>query len=376
MWRFWPRKFLAYFGKVDRGRPLGVIGTMSSMINTPSEIAVSKLEFSPVKLLDNGGKSVNIRYEGRNIMVETPSLNVPYGVNVFDKTPGAPPKFSVDLSLGGASDNDQIQALQTFLEAFDERMIDAGVDNAKNWFKMGNPSREVIKAFYSPLVKVSLDKTGAPKPYPPTFKLALRKKFLPKGSASAPAPPPDTSSNTKTFDTKFYNGMERDEKGQVSEFEVGSKLEEVLAKRAKVTAIIQCTGVWFAGGKFGTTWKAAQLRVDSQPEQIRGPAFRSDAPDIRAFVAKATAAPAAAAGAGAGYGGYDEEEDEDEETEQQQQEEEAPAPAPKKVVAAPAPAPAPVAVFTEEQVTEPISVPVKVKVAGTTTKKVPKKATA
>jgi hypothetical protein len=356
------------------------------MINTPSEIVVSKLEFSPVKLLDNGGKSVNIRYEGRNIMVETPSLNVPYGVNVFDKTPGAPPKFSVDLSLGGASDNDQIQALQTFLEAFDERMIDAGVDNAKNWFKMGNPSREVIKAFYSPLVKVSLDKTGAPKPYPPTFKLALRKKFLPKGSASAPAPPPDSSSNTKSFDTKFYNGMERDEKGQVSEFEVGSKLEDVLAKRAKVTAIIQCTGVWFAGGKFGTTWKAAQLRVDSQPEQIRGPAFRSDAPDIRAFVAKATAAPvassaaAAGAGAGAGYGGEDEDEEEDEEQEQEQQEAPAPAPAPKKVVAAvaavAAPAPAPAAVFTEEQVTEPISVPVKLVKAGTAVKKVPKKATA
>ena len=370
---------MAEFNKVDRGRPLGVIGTMSSMISTPSEIVVSKLEFSPVKLLDNGGKSVNIRYEGRNIMVETPSLNVPYGVNVFDKTPGAPPKFSVDLSLGGASDNDQIQALQTFLEAFDERMVDAGVDNAKNWFKMGNPSREVIKAFYSPLVKVSLDKTGAPKPYPPTFKLALRKKFLPKGSASAPAPPPDVSSNTKSFDTKFYNGMEKDEKGQVSEFAAGSTLEDVISKRTKVTAIIQCTGVWFAGGKFGTTWKAAQLRVDSQPEQIRGPAFRSDAPDIRAFVAKATAAPAApalvaapSAGAGAGYGGYDE----DEEEEDEEQEEEAavaapapaPAPAPKKAAAAP--------VFTEEQVTEPVAVPVKVKVAGTTTKKVPKKSTA
>jgi hypothetical protein len=179
--------------------------------------------------------------------------------------------------------------------------------------------------------------------------------------------------------------MEKDERGQVSEFPAGSTLEDVLSKRTKVTAIIQCTGVWFAGGKFGTTWKAAQLRVDSQPEQIRGPAFRSDAPDIRAFVAKATAAPAApalvaapsagaGAGAGAGYGGYDEEEEEDDENEEQEEEAAvaapapAPAPAPKQAVAAP--------VFTEEQVTEPVAVPVKVKVAGTTTKKVPKKSTA
>ena len=69
---------------------------MSSLTHFPSDIKVSTIEFGPVKLLDSGGKSVNIRYEGRNLMLETPSLSVPYGVNVFDKQ--GPPKFSVDLS--------------------------------------------------------------------------------------------------------------------------------------------------------------------------------------------------------------------------------------------------------------------------------------
>jgi len=325
---------------------------MTSMISTPSDITVSKIEFGPVKLMDNGGKTVNLRYEGRNIMVETPSLNVPYGVNVFDKTPGAPPKFSVDLSLGGASENEQVQGLQDFLEAFDERMIDAGVENAGKWFKMGSPSREVIKAFYTPMVKVSVDKAGAPKPYPPTFKLALRKKFLPKGSATAPAPPPDVSTNTKSFDTKFYNGMEKDEKGQVSEFAVGSQLEEVLAKRTKVTTIIQCTGVWFAGGKFGTTWKAVQIRVDSQPDQIRGPAFRSDAPDIRAFVSKGLASKAGA--------DYAEDEEENDDAEEIVASVAAPALAPAKSARAPAPAAAPANTFAEEEVSEPLPVPKKI----------------
>ena len=300
---------------------------MSSMIQSPSDIKVSKIEFTPVKILDNGGKSVNLRYEGRNLMIETPSLRVPYGVNVFDKTPGAPPKFSIDLSLGGADENEQVRALQEFLEAFDERLIDAGVENAGKWFKMTNPNREVIKAFYTPLVKVSRDAQGNPKPYPPTFKLALRKK---KGS--------------EQFETDFYDGSAK----PLAAFPRDTPLEEILVKRSQATCIIQCTGLWFAGGKFGTTWKAVQVRVDSQPEQIRGPAFKSDAPDIRAFVAKGLASSAAAA--------YDEDEDD--------AEEEVVAavlpPAPVKK-AAPPPAPVAAAAFEEEeQVAEAVPVPKKV----------------
>ena len=319
------------------------MSTMSSMIHSPSEVSVSKLEFQPVKILDNGGKSVNIRYEGRNLMVETPSLNIPYGVNVFDKTPGAPVKFSIDLSLRGADESEQVRALQDFFEAFDEKMVDAGVENAAKWFKMSNPNRDVIKAFYSPVIKISRDAQGNPKPYPPTFKLALRKKTK-KGEK------PDTSSASEVsrFETEFYNAAERDGKGQIAAFEGGATLESVLPKRSQATAIIQCTGVWFAGGKFGTTWKAVQMRVDSLPEQIRGPAFKSDAPDIRAFVSKKVAAEATG-----GYGDYEEEEEEDD-----AEEAVAAVLPPKKTVAA-APAPAPAA-FVEEEVAEPVPVPKKV----------------
>lgn len=243
---------------------------MSSMIQTPSEIQCSKIEFGPVKVLDNGGKTVNLRYEGHNLMVETPSVGLPYGVNVFDKS--GPPKYSVDLSFRGAEE------LQSFFEQFDERMIDAGVENAQKWWKMSNPSREVVKAFYTPMVKVSRDQAGNPKPYPPTFKVNLRKR---KGADAA-----QTASGS--FETELYNGTTK----PLVAFDKELPVDQVLCKRSNVTAIVQCTGVWFAGGKFGSTWKAVQIRVDNQPDQIRGPAFRSDAPDIRAFVQAKPAADA------------------------------------------------------------------------------------
>jgi hypothetical protein len=302
---------------------------MSSMIYTPSEIDVSKIEFQAPKVMDNGGKTVGLRYEGQNISLEMGSLYVPYGVNVFDKTPGAPVKYSVDVSLRGVDEHEYVRNLQTFLETFDEALIDAGVANAQKWFKMA-PNRDVIKAFYTPSLKYSRDATGALKPYPPTVKIALRKndKGPKKGEFTAP----------------FYNGAVKDEEGAPTLFESGTPIEEILAKRSMITPIVQCTGIWFAGGKFGATWKAHSIRIDSNPSQTRGPAFRTEAPDIRAFVTKKLAA-AEAEG--------DEGENEDEEDSAVA----AVLPPPKATVTATAKA-AP-ATFVEENVSEPVAAPKK-----------------
>lgn len=329
---------------------------MSSIIYTPSEIDVSKIEFQAPKVMDNGGKTVGLRYEGRNIDLEMGSLYVPYGVNVFDKTPGAPPKYSVDVSLRGLDEHDYVRELQTFLEAFDEAMIDAGVANAQKWFKMA-PNREVIKAFYTPSLKYSRDATGALKPYPPTVKLALR-KF-------------DKGPKKGQFKAEFYNNSVKDEEGNPTAFDTATPIEELLAKRSSITPIIQCTGVWFAGGKFGVTWVATSIRVDSQPSQSRGPAFRTEAPDIRAFVSKSLASNSAAAAAGSAY-------DQDAGDDEDDGAEEAPAvvaavlPPVKKATTTVTPAPAH-ATFVEENVSEPIVATKKVfkkaAAAGTTTTK-------
>jgi len=330
---------------------------MSSSVNFPSDVSVSKIQFKPVKILDNGGKTVNLDYEGQALMIETPSLNVPYGVNVYDKTPGAPPKYSVDLSLRGAEEDEKVGALKSFLEAFDERMIDAGVENAGKWFKMQNPNRDVIKAFYTPLVKYSRDAAGALKPYPPTFKLSLRRAMAPrKPGATGPPPPAPTGTNLGSFKAEFYDPTaDVDAKGSISSFPRDTDINTVLVKRSQTTVIMQCTGVWFAGGKFGTTWIATQFRMDSRPELIRGPAFRSEAPDIRAFVAKKVAA---AAVADAEAGGDEEEEEGDGEEEAVVA---AVLPVVKKApAAAVAPVVTPPTTFAEESVAEPIPVPKKV----------------
>jgi hypothetical protein len=245
---------------------------MSNGIFTPSEIDVSKIEMGPIKLLDSGAKTINVRYSGRNLRVEAPSLNIPYGVNIYDKNGPDKLKYSVDLSLRGADDNEQIRALQEFLTNFDEQMITAGLENAGKWFKKPAATRENIADYYTPVVKVSRDADGNPKPYPPTFKINLRKK------------------KDGQFEGDFYNGTERDEKGQIASFPRDTPLEEIFPKRGNATIIFECSGVWLADKRFGTTWKIFQARTDTAAEIIRGPAFKSDVPDIRSFTSKAAVA--------------------------------------------------------------------------------------
>ena len=112
-------------------------------------------------------------------------------------------------------------------------------------------------------------------------------------------------------------------------------------KKVEVTALIQCTGVWITGGKFGVSWKAVQMRLDSVPAGIHGYSFEEEG-DAEGADAAEFSQPAGGRPAMVDY--EDEEEQEQEqkpsssqarqvaESEEEQEEEVAPAPVPKKRV--------------------------------------------
>lgn len=225
---------------------------MSSTIVQSTDFSTSNVTFSPIKLMDSGAKMSYLSYAGRPLVMQTASMSLPYGMNVFDKA--GPVKYSVDLSFRGYEDGKdaKVRAFYDVLMKLDEFMVKKGVENSQAWFK-SKLSEDVVKAFYTPLVRVSKDANGNPKPYPPSFKLNLRKK---QGS--------------DVFDIVAY-----DQNKQPYNYEETS-LEELLVKGAQITALIQCTSVWFAGSKFGLSWKGIQLRVDKLPDSIRGFAFADE----------------------------------------------------------------------------------------------------
>jgi hypothetical protein len=195
-----------------------------------------------------------LNYDSKNLLIQTPSLPSPFGLNVFDKA--GPPKYSIDLAMRGYQDNQKVQAFYSALGALDEFMIDQGVKNSKLWFK-SDMKREVVSAFYTPCVKFGRDKDGNQTPYPPNIKIQLKK-----------------NRDGTDFECKFFDAASKADPN--AKPLSGIPIEEMLVKRVECTALIQCTGVWFAGGKFGVSWKAVQIRLDRVPEGIRGYGFVED----------------------------------------------------------------------------------------------------
>jgi hypothetical protein len=309
---------------------------MSKLIVKIADFNVSNCSIGPMKSLESGGKMASLFYKygdnsSSSLTTQVGSLSLPYGMNVFDKA--GPVKYSMDLSLRGYDENPKVKAIYDAFMALDNWMIDQGVKNSKAWFK-SELTRDVVKAFYTPMVKVAKDAEGNPKPYPPTFKINLKKQ-------------------NDQFDVKVYDDQARAYEGV--------PLEELLVKGAMVTTLIQCTSVWFAGSKFGLSWKAKQIRMDKVPESIRGYAFLDD-DDVPARSARP--APVGQNKFAALDNDADEEEEEDEVFE-------APAPTKPSVLAAVAPkTPAPAPTLDDEaDDQEPIPVP-QPKKATVTAKKV------
>ena len=221
---------------------------MSSPV-APSAFKTSNVTFSAVKMLESGGKQAYLNYNSGPLLMQVGSLETPFGMSVYDKV--QPPKYSVELNLRGYDDpsnSPNVAAIYDALTRLDEFMVEQGVKNSRQWFK-SDMSRDVVSALYTPSLRFAKDGNGVRKPYPPTLKIQLRKR-------------------DGRFDVDIYDASLNSMKG--------TPIEDVLVKRSQLTVLMKCTGVWFAGGKFGLSWKAEQIRADKVPASIRGPAFLPD----------------------------------------------------------------------------------------------------
>ena len=299
---------------------------MASNVVTSSNFNSQKISFSAMKMLDSGGKQAYVNYDGAMFVMQTTSCRVPFGMSVFDKA--GPVKYSVDITLDGYDDpSSKMGKFYTMLSALDEFMIEQGVRNSKQWFK-SELSRDVIKAFYTPVLKWSKDKDGNVKPYPPNVKLNLRKKR-----------------DSTDFEVQCYDDQRT--------LYRGIPLEELLGRNAQMTSLIQCTGVWVAGSKYGLSWKLVQAVITELPQSARGLTFVDDE-DMAPAKPKASGRSAPVPAPAPPQAPAEEEEEEEEEEEF--------VPPPKKVAApakaAPVPPPVDDADDDEEaEDAEPIPVP-------------------
>ena len=236
--------------------------TMAQQIVSYKEFEPSNFVYHEPKVNTNGGKTVYLDYDDGNadhkiLHLQTPKMSCPYGLSRFGEEP-KDWRFNLDLSFRGMDSNESLRTFYENLEKLDEKLLEDASTNSMAWFKKKKQSIDVNRALYSPLIRLSRDKeTGEPDgKWPATFKVKLPYR------------------TTDGQDGRFQMMAFDTNKERIPD----DKIEEMLQKGSQVQAILRCGGIWFANGKYGLSWRVAQLKV-TPPPGISTYAFMDDGDD-------------------------------------------------------------------------------------------------
>ena len=183
------------------------------------------------------GKKAYINYNGERLNLQSATeMRIPFGLSIYAAEGGGAAKHSINVSFNGYQQSGDVKAFYETIVALDNAVKEAAFKNSKAWFGKER-TREVLEEFYTPSIKFGKD---ASKDYPPTMKLNLRR-------------------SGDGYETKFYDPAGKPIRGIPA--------EEMLAKGATVTALMECSDVWIAGtGKFNLRWNVTQLIVHKIPD--------------------------------------------------------------------------------------------------------------
>lgn len=218
---------------------------MSSTI-LPKNIDVSKFKFSEVKTLSNGSKTVYVSYDGGRLTVQTPFMSMPYGVGDWngadaDKKKDEPAlkKYDLHVSFRDMENNPKLKVLCDKIKEIETSFKEAAFEHRVEWFSDDfDNSKSLVDRLFTPMLKYDKDKkTGKiVGKYPPTLKAKL---------------PYDNKIDDFAFECTDIDGSEIDFKPIMTKLKGG-----------KVRLILQLSGIWMAGGKYGGTWKVVKATVD------------------------------------------------------------------------------------------------------------------
>jgi hypothetical protein len=142
-----------------------------------NSLDLSKITFSDVKTDNHGRKMVFVNYDGGKIMVQTPKMYVPNGIKRWrkkDATDNKDDSFEMEMSFGGEDKNVDIREFHNKMKEFDELVKKQIISHSKEWLGKPKVSMELVEnAFYSPTVRVPMDKEGNILDYPSRIRAKL-----------------------------------------------------------------------------------------------------------------------------------------------------------------------------------------------------------
>jgi hypothetical protein len=198
--------------------------------------------------MKSGAKSVYINYNGNKVNLQTPVLNIPYGVNdnmqfikKDENRKDEERKYDITVSFNGMDENPKIKQFHDKMKELEQKIIDDAFANRLAWFKNNySGNKDVVSNMFTPIVKHDKDKVTGDyaNKYPPTFKAKI---------------PYNSLENKFEFDCYDMDNNE------INFHDILSNL-----KGGKAQFIIQLNGIWFSAGMFGCSWKI----VSSKFQQV------------------------------------------------------------------------------------------------------------
>ena len=209
----------------------------SQMFVNASDFKVDCLKFNTPRVNASGGKNVGITNSvtKKGLAIATP-LMLTWGLSEYTSEVNG--RTTYDISLQFPSENYPNEEASDFLEKLqqlEELCKETATKKASEWFNKPSMSPEVVDALWTPMLRYKKGSGGMP------------------DTSTAPSLRVKVPYYDEQFKIELY-----DTEGKM--LFPGGDLEpkDLLPKLTNVALIIQSGGVWFANGKFGTTWKLVQ----------------------------------------------------------------------------------------------------------------------
>jgi hypothetical protein len=231
-----------------------------------SQLDLSKISFSDVKLDNHGRKMVYVNYNGGKIMMQTPKMYIPNGIKRWRKKDAVDNKddaFEMEMSFGGESS--EVQMFHDKMVEFDTLVKKNIMSHSKEWLGKTKISMDSIEeAFYAPTVRVATDKDGNVLEYPSRIKGKLDREMEGDNFTGR-------FLSNKRFKTPVL--MFDDNKQQLDLNE--SNFESVVPKGSQVVAVLELVYLSITT-KVSAKWKIVQGKVSKNQQSITGYAMLDD----------------------------------------------------------------------------------------------------
>jgi len=223
---------------------------MSSLfLNGVSDDLATSINIGQPKVNASGGKNIPIfnRVARSGLKLSTPMM-LTWGVNENDFDGTGKKTYDMSLQFPSAEyANPDTSAFLDNLKRLETLVKEQACTNSKAWFGKIQ-SAEVVEAFWTPMLRYPKDKATGEPDYTksPTFRVKL--------------PFWDGKFKFEIFNVKGESVFPKED----------VNIMDVVPKGSEAKIILQCGGIWFAGGKFGITWKPFQMIVKPKLQLTQG----------------------------------------------------------------------------------------------------------